>query len=111
MAVLGLPDLNLLEQGGKFCQYIKYGCELAGLPVGPARRPLLPLDEDTLVASVRKTTKAVIVHEAPTRGGFGAEIAAVLAEKALDCLDAPILRVGAQRESLINSIIRIGPTA
>lgn len=40
-----LPMLNLLEQGGKFCQYIKYGCELAGLPVGPARRPLLPLNE------------------------------------------------------------------
>jgi 4-hydroxy-tetrahydrodipicolinate synthase len=41
-----LPMLNLLEQGGKFCQYVKYGCELAGLPVGPARRPLLPLGED-----------------------------------------------------------------
>lgn len=40
-----LPMLNLLEQGGKFCQYIKYGCELAGLPVGPARRPLLPLND------------------------------------------------------------------
>lgn len=40
-----LPVLNLLEQGGKFCQYIKYGCELAGLPVGPSRRPLLPLNE------------------------------------------------------------------
>jgi 4-hydroxy-tetrahydrodipicolinate synthase len=38
-----MPMLNLLEQGGKFCQYVKYGCELAGLPVGPARRPLLPL--------------------------------------------------------------------
>lgn len=41
-----LPVLNLLEQGGKFCQYIKYGCELAGLPVGPARRPLLPLNDE-----------------------------------------------------------------
>lgn len=40
-----LPILNLLEQGGKFCQYIKYGCELAGMPVGPTRRPLLPLEE------------------------------------------------------------------
>jgi 4-hydroxy-tetrahydrodipicolinate synthase len=35
--------LNLLEQGGKFCQYVKYGCELAGTPVGNTRRPLLPL--------------------------------------------------------------------
>ncbi|QPI65962.1 dihydrodipicolinate synthase family protein [Vreelandella venusta] len=41
-----LPLLNLLEQGGKFCQYIKYGCQLAGLPVGPARRPLLPLTDE-----------------------------------------------------------------
>lgn len=40
-----LPMLNLLEQGGKFCQYIKYGCELADLPVGAARRPLLSLNE------------------------------------------------------------------
>ncbi|NMG44162.1 dihydrodipicolinate synthase family protein [Aromatoleum toluvorans] len=40
-----MPMLNLLEQGGKFCQYVKFGCELAGLPVGPARRPLLPLGE------------------------------------------------------------------
>lgn len=45
-----LPMLNLLEQGGKFCQYIKYGCELAGLPVGPARRPLLPLNEQEKAA-------------------------------------------------------------
>lgn len=40
-----LPMLNLLEQGGKFCQYIKHGCELAGLPVGAARSPLMPLSE------------------------------------------------------------------
>lgn len=40
-----LPMLNLLEQGGKFCQYVKYGCELAGMPVGVTRKPLLPLDQ------------------------------------------------------------------
>lgn len=43
LAARFLPMLNLLEQGGKFCQYVKYGCELAGLPVGVTRRPLLPL--------------------------------------------------------------------
>lgn len=43
LAAKFLPMLNLLEQGGKFCQYVKYGCELAGLPVGNTRRPLLPL--------------------------------------------------------------------
>lgn len=43
LAARFLPMLNLLEQGGKFCQYVKYGCELAGTPVGLTRRPLLPL--------------------------------------------------------------------
>lgn len=38
-----LPLLSVLEQGGKFCQYVKYGCELSGLPVGNTRKPLLPL--------------------------------------------------------------------
>jgi len=58
-------------------------------------RTLLPLDHDTLIESVRKTHKAVIVHEAPKTGGIGAEIAAVLAEKALYELEAPIIRIGA----------------
>ncbi|MDI5983697.1 4-hydroxy-tetrahydrodipicolinate synthase [Halomonas sp. M4R5S39] len=56
-----LPMLNLLEQGGKFCQYIKYGCELAGLPVGPAHRPLLPLNE-TEKASFQRTYDALLQH-------------------------------------------------
>lgn len=58
-------------------------------------RSLQPLDEETVLASVRKTGHLVIVHEAPVRGGFGGEIAAVVAEKALGYLDAPIKRVGA----------------
>ena len=57
-------------------------------------RTLQPLDEDTLVASVKKTNRAVVAHEAVTRMGFGAEVAAVLQEKAFDWLDAPIERVG-----------------
>ncbi len=59
-------------------------------------RTLLPLDEDGLVASVKKTNRAVVAHEAVTRMGFGAEVAAVLQEKAFDWLDAPIERVGAK---------------
>ncbi|MEM2464384.1 MAG: dehydrogenase E1 component subunit alpha/beta [Candidatus Bathyarchaeia archaeon] len=58
-------------------------------------RTLLPLDEDTILSSVKKTGKIVIVHEAPVTGGFGAEVAALIAEKALGYLDAPIVRVGA----------------
>ena len=58
-------------------------------------RTLKPLDEETLVASVIKTGKVIIVHEAHKTGGIGAEIAARLAEsEAFDYLEAPILRLG-----------------
>jgi pyruvate/2-oxoglutarate/acetoin dehydrogenase E1 component len=56
-------------------------------------RTLKPLDEETLLGSVGKTGRAVIVQEAPRVAGFGAEIAAVLAEKALLDLRGPVLRV------------------
>jgi acetoin:2,6-dichlorophenolindophenol oxidoreductase subunit beta len=59
-------------------------------------RTLLPLDEETILNSVRKTTRCVTAHEAVTRGGFGAELAAVVQERAFDYLDAPIERVGAK---------------
>jgi 2-oxoisovalerate dehydrogenase E1 component len=59
-------------------------------------RTLVPLDEATLLASIAKTHRLVIAHEAVKRGGFGAELAAVVAEKALDELDAPVVRVGAR---------------
>ena len=59
-------------------------------------RTLQPLDEEGLVESVKKTNRAVVAHEAVTRMGFGAEVAAVLQEQAFDWLDAPIERVGAK---------------
>jgi acetoin:2,6-dichlorophenolindophenol oxidoreductase subunit beta len=59
-------------------------------------RTLLPLDEETIIASVRKTTRCVTAHEAVTRGGFGAELTAVVQHGAFDYLDAPIERVGAK---------------
>ena len=59
-------------------------------------RTLQPLDVDALVASVKKTNRCVVAHEAVTRMGFGAEIAAVVQEQAFDWLDAPIERVGAR---------------
>jgi pyruvate dehydrogenase E1 component beta subunit len=59
-------------------------------------RTLQPLDEEALVASVKKTSRAVVAHEAVTRMGFGAEVAAVLQHQAFDYLDAPIERVGAK---------------
>ncbi len=59
-------------------------------------RTLQPLDEDALVASVQKTHRCVIAHEAVRTMGFGAEVAAMLQERAFDWLDAPIERVGAR---------------
>jgi pyruvate dehydrogenase E1 component beta subunit len=58
-------------------------------------RSLCPLDLDTLSASVRKTSRLVIVHEAVQTGGAGAELAARVQQAALDYLDSPIIRVGA----------------
>ena len=56
-------------------------------------RTLLPLDAETVLASVRKTGRVVIAHEAPKTCGYGAELAAMIAEKALMSLEAPINRV------------------
>ena len=56
-------------------------------------RTLVPLDEETILDSVRKTHRAVIVHEAQGTGGFGGEIVARIAENAFAWLDAPIQRV------------------
>ena len=58
-------------------------------------RTLKPLDEETILKSVRKTNRLVIAHEAVKTGGFGAEVSAMVVEKAFDHLDAPIARVGA----------------
>jgi pyruvate dehydrogenase E1 component beta subunit len=54
---------------------------------------LKPLDEETILASVKKTGRSVIAHEAPLTGGFGGEIAARIAEHSLLSLLAPIERV------------------
>jgi pyruvate/2-oxoglutarate/acetoin dehydrogenase E1 component len=59
-------------------------------------RTLQPLDEETVVASVNKTSRCVVAHEAVVRMGWGAELAAVVQEKCFDYLDAPVERVGAK---------------
>src|SRR5688572_1538802 len=58
-------------------------------------RTLLPLDEDAIVSSVKKTNRALIVHEDTRTGGIAGEIAMRISEKAFEWLDAPILRVTA----------------
>ena len=56
-------------------------------------RTLRPIDRDTILASVRKTGKALVVHEANRFGGFGGEIAAMIAEEAFESLDGPVTRL------------------
>lgn len=68
--------------------------EAAGLdPEVLDLRTLIPLDIDAILASVEKTGRCVIVHEAPRTSGFGAELAALVTEKAFLYLEAPVLRV------------------
>jgi 2-oxoisovalerate dehydrogenase E1 component beta subunit len=56
-------------------------------------RTLLPLDEDAILATARKTGKVILLHEATRTGGPGGEVAALLAEQAFEWLDAPVVRV------------------
>ncbi len=58
-------------------------------------RTISPYDKDAILKSVAKTGRFCVVHEAVKQGGFGAEIAAMVAEEGLDYLDAPIVRIGA----------------
>ena len=59
-------------------------------------RTLVPLDEELILASVRRTGKAIVVHEAPLNNGFGGEIAARIAEACFESLDAPVRRLAAK---------------
>ena len=60
-------------------------------------RTLVPLDEETILSSVEKTGRALIVHEAHKTGGIGAEIAAMIQERSFRYLDAPVARLGAKQ--------------
>ena len=79
---------------------VQYALEAADLVEGEGIsvevidvRTLRPLDRDTVIESVKKTGKAIIVYEDNEFGGYGAEIAAILAEDAFDYLDGPIMRI------------------
>jgi 2-oxoisovalerate dehydrogenase E1 component beta subunit len=57
-------------------------------------RTLKPLDIDAILSSVRRTSRALIVHSANQLAGVGAEVASVIAERAFEWLDAPVTRLG-----------------
>lgn len=57
-------------------------------------RSLIPLDKEAIISSIRKTNRALVVHEDKVFGGFGGELAGVIAEEAFQYLDAPVKRVG-----------------
>jgi pyruvate/2-oxoglutarate/acetoin dehydrogenase E1 component len=86
-------DVTLIAYGGMVAVALAAADELDASAEVVDIRTLKPLDEDTLLASVGKTGRAVIVQEAPRVVGFGAEIAAVLAQKAILDLRAPVMRV------------------
>ncbi|MEK6692405.1 MAG: alpha-ketoacid dehydrogenase subunit beta [Nitrospirota bacterium] len=58
-------------------------------------RTLLPLDKEAIFSSVKKTNKAMILHEATKTGGIGAEVASIISEEMFDYLDGPIIRITA----------------
>ncbi len=89
-------DLTLVGYGVSTWTCLEAAEELAAAGVDAEvvdLRTLVPLDEETLVASVKKTSRALVVHEAQLTSGFGAEVAARLADLAFAWLDAPIRRV------------------
>jgi len=83
MTALALEAAEELAQEGIECQVVDL-------------RTLVPLDEGTILESVGKTSRAVIIEEDTRRGGVGAEVAALIAEKAFGSLDSPIRRVACE---------------
>ncbi|MCM2270101.1 MAG: pyruvate dehydrogenase complex E1 component subunit beta [Thermoanaerobaculia bacterium] len=91
-------DLTIVAYGAAVWMALEAAEELAAAGVEAEvidLRSLIPLDEATIVDSVRRTSRALVVHEAHRTGGFGGEIAARLADVAFPWLDAPIRRVAA----------------
>lgn len=89
-------DVTAIGYGLMFHETLKAAEELAheGISVEVIDlRTLNPLDKETILTSVQKTGKAVIVHEDNLTGGLGGEIAAIVAQEAFEWLDGPIVRV------------------
>jgi 2-oxoisovalerate dehydrogenase E1 component len=79
-----------LRAANKLQQEKNIRCEVVDI------RSLAPLDVDGILASVRKTGRALIVHEDKLTGGFGGEISSIIGEQAFQSLDAPVMRLGSK---------------
>jgi 2-oxoisovalerate dehydrogenase E1 component beta subunit len=89
-------DLTVISYGLMLHHSLEAAAELAGEGVEVEvldLRTLRPLDAEAILASVRKTSKVLIVHEDNLTGGLGGEIAAIISQHAFEHLDAPIMRV------------------
>jgi len=90
-------DLSIITYGAMLHQALAAAERLAGEGVQCDvldLRTLKPLDEDAVLASARKTGKVLIVHAANRLAGLGAELAALIADRAFEALDAPVRRLG-----------------
>ncbi len=89
-------DVTVVAYGLMFHEAMKAADELAGEGISVEvidLRTLHPLDKETILKSVQKTSKIVIVHEDNLTGGLGGEVAAIIAQEAFEWLDGPIVRV------------------
>jgi pyruvate/2-oxoglutarate/acetoin dehydrogenase E1 component len=89
-------DLSIISYGGAvhLCVEAANALDREGASVEVLDlRSLAPLDKQAILESVKKTSRALVVHEANMTGGFGGEIAALIAQEAFDYLDAPVIRV------------------
>ena len=92
-------DVSLIAVGGMVPKTLESADRLAEKGIQAEvidPRTLVPLDKATIIQSVAKTGRVVIVHEAHKRSGPGAEIAAMLAEEAIEYLDGPVVRVASK---------------
>lgn len=90
-------DLTLITYGNTTHMSLDAAEQLAGEGFSVEvidLRSLVPLDKETLIASVKKTNRVLVVHEDKVHGGFGGEVASILMEVAFEWLDAPVRRVG-----------------
>jgi pyruvate dehydrogenase E1 component beta subunit len=96
-------DVTIVTIGGMLPKAMEAADELAKRNIDAEvidPRTLVPLDKETILASVRKTSRVIIAYEAHKRLGPGAEIAAMIAEEGIGYLDGPIIRVAARNVPL-----------